>query len=343
MSIRIYDFDYNLLAEADRAFSREWNLRFNGIGSFEGSFDVSGGLCGIFSGNKYLILTDGDKQCVCTASKAGERLFIYGRTPEWLLSKRVVLPFKSREIFGDSYTDPETIALRLLNDAYKTPHAVAADGTVNTSKTDDVAVCADLILPESGTADKLDRHFWRNAANKLSDVIGDLCELADEGYRLKFCPDEKLWRFEFVRGTQRDLIISKSLKNAYDMSLTRSVLDSADGGFFELYDSTDSEVRSYGYLAGTDGGSGLLKWDTILASASGESEARKLLAKCIASDKIDCEVTGAAYGVDYELGDTLRVQAEIGGYRATLKSRVTGVSIISDAGGISTKPEFTQV
>ena len=127
------------------------------------------------------------------------------------------------------------------------------------------------------------------------------------------------------------------------MSLTRSVLDSADGGFFELYDSTNSEVRSYGYLAGTDGGSGLLKWDTILASASGESEARKLLAKCIASDKIDCEVTGAAYGVDYELGDTLRVQAEIGGYRATLKSRVTGVSIISDAGGISTKPEFTQV
>ena len=77
MSIRIYDFDYNLLAEADRAFSREWTLRFNGIGSFEGSFDVSGGLCRIFSGNKYLILTDGDKQCVAplAAVHAGTMTF----------------------------------------------------------------------------------------------------------------------------------------------------------------------------------------------------------------------------------------------------------------------------
>lgn len=343
MSVRVYDFGYKLLAETDRAFSREWNLRFNGIGSFEGSFDISGEMCRVFADNRVLVLTDGDKQCVCTGSKIGNRLFVYGRTPEWLLSKRVVLPFKSREIFGEEYTDPETIALYLLGAAYKTPHLTDSTGAAS-SVIDSDAVCEDLILPEEGTSAKLERYFWRNAANTLSDVIGDLCDLCGEGYRLRFCPEEKLWRFEFVRGRTLDLIISKSLKNAYDMTLSHSVIDSAAGGYYELSsDKAEDETRTYGYLEGERNGTGLLKWETVLSGASGESEARSKLAACTDAKKIDCEVTGARYGTDYELGDVLRVQAEIGGYRATLSRRITGVSIICDSNGTSVKPEFEDI
>lgn len=342
MSIRVYDFDYNLLAETERVVSREWELKFNGIGSFEGSFDLNTGFASVFADNRYLILCDGDNQAICVGSRIDDRLRVYGRTPEWLLSKRVVLPFKSREIFGEAYTDPETIILYLLDKAYKTPVIIGEDGTVSTD-TDESAVCADLIIPDAVGCEKLSRHFWRNSANPLSEVIGDLCDLIGCGYSLRFCPDEKCWRFSLEFGSERGLVISKSLKNAYDMCLKESCLETASGGYFEVYSAEDSEEQAYGYISGEGGGAGLLKWDKVLASASGLSEAEKLLAASGVDISVECEVIGAEYGVDYALGDTLRLQVELGDFRRTLRQRVDGVSIISGSDGKSVKPVFTTV
>lgn len=58
---------------------------------------------------------------------------------------------------------------------------------------------------------------------------------------------------------------------------------------------------------------------------------------------VECEVIGAEYGVDYALGDTLRLQVELGDFRRTLRQRVDGVSIISGSDGKSVKPVFTTV
>lgn len=341
MSIRIYDFDYKLLAEAERALSREWELKFNGIGSFEGSFDLASPLAGVLADNRRLIITDGENQAVCVGSRISDRLRVYGRTPEWLLSKRVVLPFKSRELFGDEYTDAETIILYLLEKAYKSPLKIAEDGAVGT-EIDAQAVCADLIIPSPVGCERLSRHFWRNAAKPLSEVIGDLCDLIGCGYSLRLCPEEKCWRFSLDFGRERDLVISKSLKNAYDMCLKESCLDTAHGGYFEIY-SGETDTRSYGYISTDGGGEGLLKWDTVLSGASGLSEAEKLLAASGADIGAECEILGAEYGRDYALGDTLRLQAEIGDFRRTLRQRVDGVSIICSSGGKSVKPVLTTV
>lgn len=341
MSIQLYDFNYNLLAECDRAFLREWDLKFNGIGTFEGSFERNGEFSRVMTENENVILTDGQKQAICVAYKLDDKLHIYGRTPEWLLSKRVVLPFKSRELCGASFCPPEQIVIKLLESAYVTPKIVNKSGTV--SGTNTAKISNEIIIPELPQSVAMNRYFWRNAANPLSEVIFDLCKIANCGCRLRFCPEERCWKFEFVKGRELDIIISKSLKNAYDMSYQESVLKKARDGYFQI-GSEDEEGRNYGCISQTsDNGAGLLYWEEVLASASGESEAESELEKCVQKISLDCEVINAEYEKDYILGDILRVQAEFGNIRHTLKRRVDGVSIVINANGKSTKPSFTDV
>lgn len=340
--IRVYDFEYNLLAETEHSFSSEWELKFNGIGSYEGSFDINSDFTKVFAENRYLILCEEDNQAICVGRRISDKLTVYGRTPEWLMSKRVVLPFKTSEIFGtDTYLDPETIILYLLNEAYKEPKKIAEDGSVDSSINTD-AVAEDFIIPEPIGAEKLTRHFWRNSANPLSDVIKDLCDLWGCGYKVRFNHENKCWDFSFVFGEKRDIVISKSLKNAYDMSLSDSLLERVNGGVFKVYAGEDTEVENYGYIqAGSAANKGMLYWETVLASASGISEAEKLIKSSAAEETVDCEVKGAVYGEDYSLGDEIRVQFEAGPFRTTLRLKVTGISIINSSSGKSIKPVFS--
>ena len=342
--IRVYDFDYNLLAETEHAFSSEWELKFNGIGSYEGSFDINSDFTKVFAENRYLILCEDDNQAICVGKRISDKLTVYGRTPEWLLSKRVVLPFKTSEIFGtDTYTDPETIILYLLNKAYKEPKVIAEDGTLSDAVNTN-AVTEDFIIPEPMGSQKLTRHFWRNSANPLSDVIKDLCDLWSCGYKLRFNHANKCWDFSFVFGEKRDLVISKSLKNAYDMSLNDSFLEEANGGVFKVYSGSDEENEAYGYIQNTENeNKGMLYWEKVLSSASGVSEAEKFIAKSDENITVDCEIAGASYGKDYCLGDELRVQFEAGPFRTTLHLKVSGVSIINSSAGKSIKPIFSDL
>ncbi|MEE0944887.1 MAG: hypothetical protein UIM24_05495 [Clostridia bacterium] len=339
--IRLYDFNFNLLAETDRCISSEWELKFNGIGTYEGIFQVNSDFASVFAENEYVIISEDDKQAICVGKYISDNLRVYGRTPEWLLSKRIVLPFKTSVIFGDTYTDPETVIIYLLNQAYKTPAAVCEDGTVS-SDINTNAVCDEFIVPEKIGVESFGRHFWRNGANPLSDVIIDLCDIIGCGFLLRADFQNKCWNFNLVFGQEKHILISKSLKNVYDLTLKESFLDSATGGYYEIYDA-DAEQKPYGYIKGEITGTGILYWDTVLSSASGLSEAQKLIKKATPEFKLNCELLGLEYGRDYELGDVVRVQFEMGKFRKTLKRRVTGVSIINSSSQKSIKPTLAEM
>lgn len=341
--IRVYDFEYRLLGETEYAISSEWDIKFNAFGSYEGSFDINSDFTSIFAQNKYLIICDGENQAICVGQKISDRLTVYGRTPEWLLSKRVVMPFKTSEIFGsESFTDPESIIFYLLNRAYKEPCVIDEEGNVGSEINSD-AVCSELVLPEKIGVEKLNRHFWRSSAKTLYEVIRDLCELIGCGHRLKFNPKDKCWEFSLQFGKKREALISKSLKNAYDMSLTGSLLDNADAGVFKS-DGESEEPAEYGYIKNTDiRRKGMLYWERLFPSATCLSEAEALIKKAVDEEDIDCEIMGITYGEDYCLGDELRVQFEAGAFRTTLRLFVSGVNIISSHDGRIVKPIFSKI
>ncbi len=339
--IRVYDFDYTLLAETELVLSSEWELKFNGIGTYEGSFPINSQMAEVFAGNKYVILCEEDRQAICTGKLISDKVTVYGRTPEWLLSKRIVLPFKTSVIFENSYTDPETLILYLLENAYHTPKLMDGQGVCEGTNTD--AVADDFIIPEPIGAESMDRHFWRNSANTLSDVITDLCDIMGCGHKLTFSPERKCFEFSLIFGKDRKLLISKSLKNAYDMKMKDNLLENANGGYFEVY-SGESEDTAYGYIKDNSStAKGMLYWESMLLSSSGISEAEKLLLKKNDDLRLEGELMGINYGTDYKLGDILRVQFEAGPFRKTFNRKVTAVSIISSKNGNSIKPVFSKI
>ncbi len=340
--IRVYDFEYNLLGETEMIISNEWELKFNGIGTYEGAFPINSPMAGIFAESRYLILCEGERQAIVTGKLISDRVSVYGRTPEWLLSKRIVLPFKTSEIFGSEYTDPETIILYLLEKAYKSPAAIDTEGNP-TGELNEAAVAEDFVIPEALGAPKLDRHFWRNSANLLSDVISDLCDILNCGHQLRLVPEKRCWEFSLVYGNELKLLVSKSLKNAYDMSMKDSLLSNASGGYFEVY-SAESEETVYGYTkSGEAENTGMLYWEAQLSSASGLSEAEQMLKKKNSDVRLEVELMGIEYEKDYRLGDVLRVQFEAGPFRKTFKQKVSAVSIISSRNSNSVKPTFIKV
>lgn len=339
--IHLYDFEYNLLAEADKCISSEWELKFNGIGTYEGIFQANSEFASVFADNEYVILCEDDKQAICVGRYISDNLRVYGRTPEWLLSKRIVLPFKTSTIFEGAYTDPETLMIYLLNQTYKTPVTVSEDGTASGDVNTD-AVCNEFVIPEPVGVESFGRHFWRNGANPLSEVIIDLCDIIGCGFSLRADFKNKCWNFKLIFGQEKHILMSKSLKNVYDLTLKESFLDSANGGYYEIYDA-DAEQKPYGYIKGENIGKGMLYWDTILSSASGLSEAQKLIRKATPEYRLNCELLGLEYGSDYELGDIVRVQFEMGKFRKTLKRRVVGVSILNSSSQKSIKPTLEEV
>jgi len=341
--IRLYDFNFNLLNETEHALSSEWEIKLNGIGTYEGSFPVNSEFSKEISKNKFLILTEDEKQAIIVGRRISDKLTVVGKTPEWLLSKRVVLPFKTSEIFSGEFKTPEEIIVYLLNKAYKEPKKITEDGETE-ENINQKAVCESLNIPELQYTEKLTRHFWRNTANPLSDIIKDLCDLMGAGFKLRCDFARKEWDFSLIFSKEKTFMFSKSLKNCFNMGLNDSLIDYAGGGYFERYTSDEEENQAYGYIEDSDiQGEGMLYWERSFSGASGISEAQNLLIKCKSDEKINFEVFGLEYGKDYNLGDIFPVQFESGPFRTSSKRKVTAVSIINSGVGKSVKPTLGEI
>ncbi|MDO4618444.1 MAG: hypothetical protein Q4B31_02860 [Clostridia bacterium] len=341
--IRLYDFNYNLIAECEHSLFSEWDLKLNGIGSFEGRFSINTEFSKEILSHKFLIITEEENQAVIVSKRISDIVTVYGKTPEWLLSKRMVLPFKTSEIFSGEFKTPEEILIYLLNKAYKEPKKITDTGEEE-AYINQNAVCNDFIIPEPCYDKKLTRHFWRNTVNPLSDVICDLCDLMDAGYKLKFEPENRCWRFELVFPKEKNTIFSKSLKNCFDMTFKDSLLDFSGGGYFEIYSSDETEESSYAYIEDIESqGEGMLYWERSFLSASGRSEAENMLLKSKSDETVNFELLGLNYGIDYNLGDVFGVQFEAGDYKNATKRKVIGVSIINSSAEKSIKPVLKEI
>lgn len=120
--IRIYDFEFNLLCIMTDVISSEWHLQYNAVGSYEGHFRLRDRISGVILSHKYIVIVQGDLQAVCTGKiVSDEELTVCGRTVNWILTRRIMPPFKARLIFGEEYTDPETVLLYCLKRAFIEP------------------------------------------------------------------------------------------------------------------------------------------------------------------------------------------------------------------------------
>lgn len=326
--IRIYDFEFNLLAVMCDVISSQWRIHYRGIGTFEGHFRLNDKITDVILSNKYIVIVQGDMQAICTGKIISDELVVCGRTVNWILTRRVRPPFKTSKIFNNQYTDPETILLYCLRLGLTEPPLTDDLGYEISGTIDENKKIDNFIIPEAIGAQKFENHFWRNSANNLATLSDDLCKKLDRGYRVLFDIKNKCWKFEFLYPKENNILISGEAKTAYDVTFSEDLLNHSGAGWYSEIESESENAESedlWHYINNSDE-KGIYLWDDVLEGV-GKSEAEDELIKKQTTEKIETKLRELKFGKDYNIGDVVSVYVSFGSYKRLRKYFVSGVNI----------------
>ena len=237
--IRVYDFGFDLLFLETKVNSTSWTLYYNGIGTFEAHLPLNSGLTELTAENKYLVVCEDDKAAILTGREIGDELILYGRTPNWLLEKRIAP--KSESATGAA----GEICAELVENAFS-----------------DVSDFEVLTPPESDSI-TVERATYKS----VFDAVSEYLSLCGMGHSLDFDRAENKWIFRIYQGEEMPLLISEANKNAFDTSASYDILDLADCGYY----------GENGYLQGDK--SGIYRWEAVLTDETEAEAAISLAKK----------------------------------------------------------------
>lgn len=333
--IRFYDWEFHLIHIEHDFVSLNWSIYYNKIGSFEGHFPQKPALISALMQDDYIVCVQGNKQAIVTGRQfADGELIVYGKTCNWLLTRRVVEKFNT----GD-WTEN--------NDICHIARYIVCQGF-----SEDLAEGMMKLAPAIDILTAEDYSFCRDSINTCSDAIIDVLDDGGAGHDIVFDTIQKQWVFRVLLGTERQIVISQDNRNAYDIRFSRDLQNYFTDGVYEYTpeakaDKTGAADASSGpvtQIRTIDGGSrkaGLCKWVALL-NGQNDSEASSNLK----TKKIEEQTTAVVYrlkwGADYELGDMVRLQLTFGGWRKTVKKRVTGVHLWYEQNNIGEEPVFEE-
>ena len=360
-----YDFSFNRLAVSHRMQSVNITKKYCGFGSVELHFAVSDtDIIKLLEDNPYLWFTAGEFPAIVTGWKIDEDVAVFGRTLEWLLTKRGVAAFSKAE------STPETV----VREAVQSAEFIALGEPMGLGK-----------AQEYSTA----------SVRVLYDVVCDVLNSQNLGFEI--VPDfaKKQFVFSVFCGKESPVLVSLSNRNAFDMKYTVEKQDmvTASGWYrreiedmgewdavqnapgltnysennsykmyrikSDSYDTNGGKIMRFDYWCqkgwylysdsndgkwkisaskpespwvymDNSGLSGVEKWDAVINGIMTESEARAAFLEMKERRDLNTEFRALEYGVDYGLGDVLRVQFETGDFRKTARKRITEVNVYFD-------------
>lgn len=305
-----YDYEFNLLGRSMNFIDIYHKELYNGIGTFEAGLALDDAMAEALAERDYTVAVWGDMQAVVTSVQASDDeglLRVYGRTPNWLLSKR------SCPNFGHRTGNPFELAHALVEEVW------GDSITVGTGR--------DIAAEETT--------FWRNVYNPLNEVVEDCLERACGGHRVVYDRAKKEWRFETYAGERKACLFSKDRQNIYNISMRHSVLDYFNGGFYSKDDENEIWVEI------PSDKEGIYRWTTRL-NASGESSARSDLEKRSIENELDFSIIETP-AEGYGLGDIVKVERRYGSSRRTVEMRVTAIERWAERGDIGERPLLESV
>lgn len=310
--IRFYDFDFNLLYilppyAVDRGYtSINAEQQMNDSGSFEMVF--------VDSELKQLVIQYKDTLLVKWRSfdgfitsfqTEGKAVRLFGMHLNGLLH-RAVIP-----IADNLSGDVQTIAKKTIADNLSWLVFNAVNGFTN-----EITYSTDKYL----TAD---------------EYLQSLFKLDNAGYVIKADVNAKQYIFECIKTAENQLMISQSNLNAYDFQTTYTNKELAFGGWYQKEQKDGDPVWTY--IAADSTKTGIHRIDTVL-SAKTATEAENELKNLIAEYSITAKTKDLTCGVDYKIGDIVRVQSD----GVTQKRLVSGLSLW-DNKGYGEEPILTEV
>lgn len=307
MTLRLYDFEFNLLEVENNVINAKWIVYYNGIGTFQAHLPITSKLVKIVTENRYMVAVQGKFSAIIVGKELEDELVLYGRTCNWLLTKRISPGFDAITAYPGAYA--AQIALDAFSD---TENFVMGD------------------CPDSEETRLESREGY------TADTVSDCLALGNLGYEVVFDIKNKKWVFNVLKGSENDLILSEGHKNAYETKCTFDIIDLATCGVFT--ENTDEGPVTKTVTKDPEM-TGIYRWEARLGTGS-ETEAKAALSKLSENNEITLNVRNLTFGKDYCLGDTVRVQIIKGDYRSTEKKVIKGVEMRMEQGVYLEKPVF---
>ena len=323
--IRFFDFNFKLLHTENEFLSSNWTVYYNDIGTFEAHFDLNSDTLPVVMDNDYLVVVQGNLSAIIVGKKVENELIIYGRTCNWLLTKRVTDAF-------DTTTDKiDTLLNAKVQEAF-------SDSPLVTE-----SIFSNLPTLTASRDDKCETF----------SLVQECLQMANLGNTLEFDPVNSQWVFKILKGNENNpLVISTVNRNAYDISMESDLLNLCNQGWYKRQEQSDGESNIvWEMVPESSTQSGILRWETLL-SATNESEALASIYNAQSTNKIQLKTVGVHFGnyedylcseCDYTLGDIVSVEWQSGNYKKRAKKRIIGVNLWYEPGNIGEEPIFEDV
>lgn len=355
-SIRLFDSDFNLLAEIDDYESLQFIRRFYSIGEFELRINAKKRHVDLINKGILIVLGNEFHKVGLVKSRSisldGEQWVFQGPTLKGVMEQRLTVPPDT--LAYDSFKGPAESAMKHYVDANVINPAKAA------RKIPQISTIA--------TSNRGSEVNWQSRFKVLSEELQAIAETAEIGWEVFFDPLNKTWLFEVMEGLDRTVnqtvnppvIFSPDFRNVKTQS----------------YADSDMNYRNYGYVAGD--GEGEDRRVVELGTASGLDRLEVFIdARDIQETNEDEEVIPEAeivanltdrgnqklateyanestfesqllvpematnnmsYEIDWDLGDIVTVQNRKWG--VTLDTRITEVKEVYEPGGFQLEAVF---
>lgn len=371
MDVRFYDSDFSRLGDFPRPLSVNIQEVYCGYGMAEVHFSLNETeVFDILENNDIVMLCADGHWAVVTGWQLGEDIALYGRTLQWLLTKRVAPTY--------SYADvaPEDAAINVVQ---------SADDFVEAAESSH--------LGEKGS-------FESENPVTLYDGVCKILKPAGLGFRVEPDLAEKRLVFRVYEGEMRECLLSPSMRSACGMEYTVEKQDAvSDCGWYKRkvtymgeWDAGNNEpalsqhnvnnafscyrISTYASRFGLEckvgsylccdneegtwtvceerpdtvwtyfnGGemTGLCKWEAVFSGTMTPSEVKSELSALVPKEVVDAEILRASFGQDYSLGDKVRVQYEFGNIKRSQIKRVASVNVYFDVDKSGVRPTLEKL
>lgn len=212
--VRFYDFDFHLLHIEHDIFSCNWTLYENDIGTFEMHFPTGSKLASLMMEHRYMVAVQGDKQAIITGKQLGIEGILYGRSPNWILTKFCVPSiFNTDTLFAQgelAAQDAQTVCTYLVESRL-----------------------GGLMVVQPNTEQAFGQVFLENeSVSTLFDLVQSVMKQDGGGHGVFFDVENKQWVFTVTKGKKLSAVFSEDNKNAYDMAYSEDLQDFAPGGWY---------------------------------------------------------------------------------------------------------------
>ncbi|MBQ2897865.1 MAG: hypothetical protein IJE46_06065 [Clostridia bacterium] len=207
--IKIYDFDFNLIASEFKCVSFEWDTRFNSIGTFKGVFTLDSDIYNCCANRDFLVCVQGENQGIITSVRIeDDKIIVSGKGVNYILQKRACLPFSTKDD-GTEKSAPALVC-ELVN-----------------------KYCGDFMEVLSPPAGYPLSHFSRIEAKPVFEIISDILAGANLGHFVKFDVDNKKWVFGCLEPKNNNIVLSQPDKSLSDCDYVRYLSDYAAAGVYK--------------------------------------------------------------------------------------------------------------